>query len=602
MNRNSPAARFNASERGVVLIWTMLSMMLVAGLIMSGSSEFEALDEVGVAEFAAGGQAGAVAEAGVVDAYAWFRRQTTQPVASFTPQLDLDADPEVNETEDPSVGLVRTFEVAPGLWARYSVARGEVAESFTDTNSNGVFDEGEPFTDTNGDGKRTPGEGTRDVSSERGLPGVGTVWLIESEARVFRRSNLSLPLGQGPNVQVAHARVATEIRRLAIIPPSAAALCCKRGDAVNVGSRGRIRADTAIAYDSGTGSPDTSGGEVPGARTAVPGYKDYVEDVFGVDWTMLRSMADISTMDPVNGVPAPIPDFSLVVITGDVTFDLERPLRGTAIVVVKGNCTIESGSNSFFNGLLYVDGDLTARAPTYLRGTVVVTGDADIRGTGGDYCELEYDENTLQLLQVKMGQYRYTKSRYIPAPKMEDGRADEGLTITAPLDPIGGGGDDAPPSDTFQTDELNTAIDDYLAQYDGPGSMKLQQAQLKLEQARAFLMQDPPKYAQALQKVGQATQNLDQADGMGADIAGLFDHLWGGEGKLFDGMFAMVDRMITESTADPADIAAAQAEFNAASAERTNAQAEHAGGQFGNAASKLHHAADKLKTALDRLE
>ena len=108
--------------------------------------------------------------AGLVDAYAWFRRQPTQPVEGFWPALDLTAEPEINETENASVGLVRTFEISPSLWARYEVRRGTDAEPYTDSNMNGIYDSGESFTDTSLDGKWSPGLGTRDVSAEHGQP------------------------------------------------------------------------------------------------------------------------------------------------------------------------------------------------------------------------------------------------------------------------------------------------------------------------------------------------------------------------------------------------------------------------------------------------
>ena len=596
------------TERGVVLIWAILCLVMVAAIIFAGNTEYRALDELSQAEFAAGGQAHAVAEAGVIDSFAWLRRQSTQPVTVFAPQLDLTAEPEINETEDPSVGLVRTFEIAPGLWARYSVVRGEPPEPFTDANANGVFDPGEAFDDTNGDGRRTPGTGTRDVSSERGLPAAGTVWLVESLGRIYRRSNNGLPLGVGVNVQIASARMATEVRRMTIIPPAAAAVCNRRGDDVVVGARGRIRGGTAIAYAPSTGAPDIAAGVVPGNTAAIPSYADDVEDVFGVDWPLLRSMADISTTDPAHGVPVPIPDFALVVVTGDVAFTAARPLRGTGIVIVKGNCSLESGSNSFFNGVLYVDGHLTARAPTYLRGTVIVTGASDIRGSGGDYCEIEHDATTLGLLQVKMGQYRYTKSRYVPAPKTADGRPDESITITGSLDgipkPPAGGGATTGGATTFQTDLMIDEITAYLAAHpllSVREQQKLKQAQMKLEMARLLLMSSPPDDLASIAKIGEALAKLVQGTDAGLDLASLLPSLSGGDGKLMNDIAALVDRRINESAADPVRVAEAraiQAQALAAQAQADVAQAE---GNTLVALQRYETAAATLLAALEQL-
>ncbi len=595
----------------MIVIWAVMSLMLIAGIIVAGTDEFAALDGISQTEYAAGGQAHSIAEAGITDAYAWLRRQPTQPVAAFTPQLDLDADPEINETEDPSKGLVRTFEMSPGLWARYEVVRGTPAEAFTDANGNGIFDAGEPFSDDDGDGRRSPGKGTRDVTSERGLPGVGTVWLLESTARIFRRPNASLPLGVGPNVQIGSEKMATEVRRLNIVPPASSAICSREGQDVTIGARGRVRAKTtAIAFPPETGSPNTGSGEVPGSRTAVPGYKDYVEDVFGVGWTMLRSMADISTTDPVEGVPAQLSDFSLVVITGDVVFDEQRPLRGTALVVVQGNVTIESGSNSFFNGVLYVDGNLTARAPAYIRGTIICTGTSDIRGSGGDYCEIEHDPETIGMLQVKMGQYRYTKSRYIPAPKMEDGRADEGVTISTPIDPLDVPDIDADKAggENFATDDAIDAIDDWLMQNPTtPSKRRIEGAIFKLKEARNLLTRVPPDRERAIQKVVGAMKKLKEAVEKGAELGDIFVELYNpdlvaGDPQLFNQMIDMVGRMIDETSAtDTNDVPGALQDLQDARTLADKAGTKHTSGDTFGTYQSLQRSARKLKQALQKL-
>ena len=416
-----------ASERGVMLIWAAAALLLIAGTILAATEEVKAVEAVSRAEFSAEGQAREIAQAGVVDAYAWFRRQSVQPVQAFTPALDLAAATPVNETEDPTVGLVRTFEIAPGMWGRYTVRRGTAPEPFTDDDGNGLFDSGESWQDDNGDGRWTPGRFTRDVSAERGLSANGGVWILESEGVVFRRPRADLPLGQGPNIELGRARLATEVRRLTIQPPAAAALCMSTPGMSALGTRARIRgADgAAVAWPDGATVPAMAGAEVEGATSAVPGFISEVEEIFGVSWTQLRSMADISTSDPVHGLRGEVPSFGLVVIKGNVTFDATRPLRGTGVVIVDGDCTLAPGSNSFFNGLLYVRGDFEARAPAFLRGTVIVKGTADMRGTGGDYCELEYDSSMIGTLLSQMGQYRYSKAPYAPAPLLRDGRPTE---------------------------------------------------------------------------------------------------------------------------------------------------------------------------------
>jgi hypothetical protein len=413
----------------MAMIWSMAGSLMVGGLILAATDEMRALNDVSNAEFSAAGQAQSVAEAGLVDAYAWFRRQTVQPVVTFAPKRNLNADPKINETDDPTIGLVREFQLSSALWGRYEVRKGVAAETWTDRNNNGYYDAGESFTDTNGDGRWSPATGTRDVTSERGLPGAGSVWVIESIGRVYRRPREDLPLGEGPNRQVAANFRQTEIRRMAVTLPASAALQSSRGSNVRIGSRTRIRTGTVgVAYKSGTGTPSISsllttitGGTATAAFTS---WKDGVADVFGLDWAELQSIADIRTSDGTS-LPGELPEASLVVITGDVVFDQTRPLRGEGIVIVKGDAELRSGSNSFFGGLLYVDGDLTVRAPVFIQGTVLARGEIDIQGTGGDYVEINNDPALISKFLTVMGQYRYSKNDYEPLPTLTDGRPDQ---------------------------------------------------------------------------------------------------------------------------------------------------------------------------------
>jgi hypothetical protein len=418
-------------ERGAALIWSLFAMMMIATIIASGTTSFLALDKMASADFSAEGQARAVAEAGLVDAFAWFRRQQVQPVTTFAPRRDLAAIPPVNETDDPSIGLVREYEILPSLWGRYEVRKPVVPETYTDANANGLYDSGEAYVDANGNGKRDPGGETTDVSLQRGLPGLGGVWQLVSHGIIFRRPRTDLPLGTGPNQRVAGSVISSQIRRLTITPPGSAALCAKTASTITIGNRGRVsgRTKTGIVYKSSTGAPTLlAGSEVTGtpATGSLATYSDTVPSVFGVSLIELKGMADASYAD-VASFPASIGEYTLQIANSAITFDAARPLRGTGIVVVLGNCTIDVGSNSFFNGLLYVQGNLTVRAPAYLRGTIIATGTVDIRGTGGDYVEVDYDASILTQLLTLMGQYRYCMAVYEPAPLDETGTPKPGL-------------------------------------------------------------------------------------------------------------------------------------------------------------------------------
>ena len=88
-----------------------------------------------------------------------------------------------------------------------------------------------------------------------------------------------------------------------------------------------------------------------------------------------------------------------------VQFDASRPLSGTAIVVVRGNVVVGQGSNSSFSGILYVDGNLTVRQPSELRGSCIVTGSCTVQGAN-DYATLIYDAEVIRSLQANLSRYR----------------------------------------------------------------------------------------------------------------------------------------------------------------------------------------------------
>jgi len=403
--------------RGSALLWVLFAVLVISGYVLFGVQADLALDKATRVQVETPAQARAVAEAGLVDAFAWFRRQAVQPVTTFAPRRDLSTVPPTNETDDPSIGLVREYEIAPNLWARYEVRLSEPAEPFVDMDSDGLHGTLEPFTDVNANGRWDAARETRDVSALRGLSGAGSIWLVVSHGMVFTRPRQDLPLGEGPNHRLSIARVATEVRRLALTPPAESALCAARGDRVILGNRTRLRGGggAGVVYASMTGSPSIlPGAEISGSPStaAVPSYDGSIEGVFGVSVADLKSMADLSTSDS-STVPAPLGDYTLNVIDGDVVFDAARPLRGTGVVVVLGDCTIGDGSNSFFGGLLWVGGDLTLRAPSYLRGTIIVQGRFSAQGTGGDYVEVDFDDGILGEILSLMGQYRHTKAIHV---------------------------------------------------------------------------------------------------------------------------------------------------------------------------------------------
>lgn len=373
-------------ERGVALVIAIFFTIFGTGLILSGLISMQAVEKETEVEYRLGSQARQFAAAGLIDGLSWFRRQSTQPVTSFAPVLDTSATPPILDTLDPSIGIVREFEISGGVWGRY-----ELRKFVPNVSPN------EPEV--------------VDISTDRGASSAGTVWRLVSRGFVFRRMDSKLPYNVYPNHVLGQDVVDAEIRRMTLAPPAQAALCSSRADRVTIGNRSRIRGGIAvgIAYPKDTGLV-TNSGEITGTqRTAgVDNYKDDIKSIFGVTGDQLRTLADDRVTSSAS-FPSPIPRNHIIYAETNLTFTPSQPLRGLGIVYVDGNVTIQPGSNSFFNGLLVVTGNLDVNAPALLRGTVVVKGNVRFQGLG-DYSELEYDDQVLNALMQEVGQYRRSSS------------------------------------------------------------------------------------------------------------------------------------------------------------------------------------------------
>ena len=373
-------------------MWALFAMVVVTGMLFVGMDNLRASSVATETRFRAQGQALDLARAGVVDAYAWFRRQTGQPVTTFAPRLDLSASPPLNETDDPSLGLVREFEIGPGIFGRYEVRR---------------------FVDRDGSGGADTGEGVADATNDRGLAGAGTIWHIESHGYVYRQKDSTVLWNLPPNERIAGAFVATEIRRMSLVPPGAAAVCCSRGDRVTVGTRGRVdgSGSAGVVFPASTGSP-TATGQLSGAPASgsVPGYDASWTAVFGVTADELKAVASVR-MAATQPLPDPFPEYGLVFVEGNLTVTNANTLRGTGILVVDGNLTIAANSNAYFTGLVYVTGNYSQAAPSIVRGTVIVAGTANVTGAS-DFAELVYDRGVIDTLLQQIGRYRISKSMH----------------------------------------------------------------------------------------------------------------------------------------------------------------------------------------------
>ncbi len=464
LSRATMRATMSCPQRGSALLWAVGLMSATVALVFSDVDLMRAGAQEQNVAFAENGQAAGVANAGLSDAYAWLRRQSVQPVTVFAPRRDLEADPPINETDDPSIGLVREYEISPGIWGRYEVRTGRPMDPFVDGNANGVYDEGEAFTDLRraggvaaptdfvagrisdgyDDGKWTPSRWTRDVSAERGWAARGTVWRLESRGMIYRRERADYALGRDPNVLLATVTVASEVSRLVLTPPASAAICAPTTGSVTLGSRVRLRATgglgIGVAATTGTLAQSASAEVFASTRyAAVPGYDASIKRVFGVEWAELKSLADISS-GRLAGTPDDIHEGSLVVLERDVTYDAELPLTGNGVLVVKGNLVVAPDSKSYFSGVLYVDGDVTIYGPALIRGTIIATGRVNLQGSAGDYVELENDPATVNRILGSMSQYRFSRAVYTPDRRL----VDTALTLADPWtptpDPVGGPG------------------------------------------------------------------------------------------------------------------------------------------------------------------
>lgn len=385
-----PDVSFRASERGAALLISLFFAIVVTGVVMSGSIFLKASRTSTDTQFRVFSQANQFARSGLTEAVSWFRRQATQPVQKFDPQVDTSVTPEIVDTQDPEVGIVREFEIAAGMWGRYEVWK--------------AWDE-----DPNAERRafRAPLAAT-DISELRGLGSTGASWRLRSVGYLFRRSDENKAFDESPNVVVATRMLESEILRLKISPPGEAAISSRAGGSVSINNGGEVVGDAGagIYYPKFTGTPGWHSSRVSGtpALAEVSDYDDSYRDVFGVSFEEVRSIADIYVSDSAE-FPSPVPTGGVVVAEDSVVFNNARPLLGSGLVVVRGNVTIQSGSNSNFTGFLYVEGSITMAAPASISGAVVVTNGLTASGTG-DKATVTFDDEALARLRLEVGQYR----------------------------------------------------------------------------------------------------------------------------------------------------------------------------------------------------
>jgi len=379
MKANTPI-----NNRGAVLVWVMVSLLLISSAISVGISVLLDTNTVLSSQIEYYGQTNSIARAGIVDTLAWFRRQTSQPVVSFNPQRDMTATPPINDTDDASIGIVRELEVdgSSGIYGRYEVISNTVA----------------------------------DVSSQRGLAGVGTMWYIESTGYIYLRLDQTKSYNVWPNRVIGSTTLGTEIRRVSMVLPGLAAICASNANQTVIGNNTKIMGGTGygIVYKSGTGTPNIAGGAIvsgtPTAIVPLDPFNNTCEQIFGMSESELRSISDYYCTS-VNDVPNPLPNYKIVFFEGNAVFNSTQPLKGTGIFYITGNMTIAANSGSAFNGIIYCKGGYNQNAPSIINGSVIGLGLINIQSTG-DISEVDYDANILQQVRTFTGPYRLNKGLY----------------------------------------------------------------------------------------------------------------------------------------------------------------------------------------------
>jgi hypothetical protein len=403
MTPEPKAVVLREGERGLALVLALMFTLIVSAITVTGTLTLKTHIQKNRTAWAAKSQSLQVARSGLAEAVSWMRRQTSQPVLAFEPQLDTSVTPQVLDTLDEDIGLVREFKITGKVWARYEVWKRWDAD---------------PDTDRLAWRQQYQSE---DVSQSRAGVAPGTIWRIRSIGYIYNRVDGDVPFDQAPNSVIASQVATNECRRAVIRLPGNAAVNVGDGNNCHINTNGRIigGAGAGIYYPAASGTPTTGPSNqnrvtgTPRLATAV-NYNASYQAVFGMSYDQLKSIAT-QVVTTSAGIPNPMPTGGLVVIeTGStVQFDAAKPLMGNAIVVVKGHCTLAVNSNSNFAGLLYVDGNFTMRQPSLIRGSVICTGNMTVQGST-DYATVQFDAGVISQLMNGLSNYSPSNTPLLP--------------------------------------------------------------------------------------------------------------------------------------------------------------------------------------------
>ena len=369
-----PLAR--ANERGSTLVWALFFVALTSGVLVAHSLEMSANRKTMDTRFRRVDLAQSVAESGLTDATSYFRRQPNQPVLALAPQRNLTADPPIDETLDPSIGIVREFEVNGSLWGRYEVRTTEAI----------------------------------DVSADHGeVP--GSVWDVCSRGFLFERLDASKRFDQKPNRLLSTQTVRTDIRGLQMHVPSTAAVVMQDARSLDMLMNGTIDGSggPALTYDRAAikGALLSFGTDLTGSPSMLP-LDDLTLDlksIFGLLEDQMRSMSDLVVTAPRQLQGRRMQDQS-VFVPGGLELDTSLPgLRGRMMLAVTGDFYAYQDNDSDFSGVLWVGGSAVLEGPFRFAGTLIVAGQLKIGGSS-DQVSLRSDSAAVTSLQSSLSQYR----------------------------------------------------------------------------------------------------------------------------------------------------------------------------------------------------
>ena len=402
-----------SGESGQAVIAATIIVSLVLLMLLTMITQVQLGNRLVSRQLTYQGQAANAAQAGLVDALSWFRRQTTQPVKTFAPTVDSTANPPINDTDDTSIGIVRTYQVSgpAHLMGRYEVRKGI------------------PLTSTSPDA----GSGVLDITPQKGKTnaGAGTIWQLESVGYIWVQNDPSNPnYDQSPNTVLSKQTFRTEIQKMSVnLPDGGAALFSANCDNVKIDAKTKIQGGTGIGVSCrpGSGLGMTNNGIINGTtKTKTNSTAAYdILAVLSVTPQELQGLADVNVTQ-VKDLPFPLPSMSLIVINGNATFGplapappaqaTVHPLAGSGILVIYGDLTVQSDTNNFWNGVIYVTGNVSINEPILISGAIIAansSGSASVAiNSGSDVTEVDYDPAMISQINAQMGLYRFSRTKY----------------------------------------------------------------------------------------------------------------------------------------------------------------------------------------------